>query len=129
MNVSIIQLICNIVMFVCLVFLSFCNKKLRNYINELKGDIADAKFIRQTLINQQEKKIKTLRIIYNKPFDYIRGGMGPSLSVDDVKQRMAEYVAQQIIKDNILQIKNFDSYYEGSVDFVKSETNLGEIND
>ena len=78
------------------------------------------------MINQQEKKIKTLRIIYNKPFDYIRVGMEPSLSVDDVKQYMAKHIAQQIIKDNILQIKNFDSYYEGSVDFVKSETNFWE---
>ena len=124
MNVFIIQLICNIVMFVCLVFVSFYNKKLRNYINELKGDIADAKFIRQTLINQQDKKIKTLRIIHNKPFDYISGGMGQSLRIADVKQHMAEYIAQQIIEDNILQIKEFDSYYEGSVDFVKSETNF-----
>lgn len=102
----------------------FFNKKLRNYINELKGDIADEKFERQTLINQQKKKIKTLRIIYNKPFDYIRGGTGPSLRFADVKQYMAEYIAQQIIKDNILQVKKFDSYYEGSVDFVKSETNF-----
>lgn len=124
MNVSIIQLICNIIMFACLLFVSFCNKKLRNYINELKGDVADAKFIRQTLINQQEKKIKTLRIIYNKPFDYIRVGMGPSLSFSDIKHHMAEHIAQQIIKDNILQIKNFDTYYEGSVDFVKPETNF-----
>ena len=124
MNVSIIQLICNIVMFVCCLFVSFCNKKLRNYINELKGDIADAKYIRQILVNQQEKKIKTLRIIYNKPFDYIRGDIIPNFSFAEVKKRMAEYIAQQIIKDNILQIKNFDSYYEGSVDFVKSETNF-----
>ena len=58
--------------------------------------------------------------------DYIRVGMEPSLSVDDVKQYMAKHIAQQIIKDNILQIKNFDSYYEGSVDFVKSETNFWE---
>lgn len=124
MNVSIILLICNIVMFVCLLFVSFYNKRLRNHINELKGDIADAKFIRQTLINQQEKKIKTLHITYNKPFDYVRVGMGPSLSFNDVKQHMAEYIAQQIIKDNILQIKDFGSYYKGSVDFVKSETNF-----
>lgn len=124
MTVSIIQLICNIVMFVCLVFISFCNKRLRNYINELKGDIADEKFIRQTLINQQEKKIKTLRIRYNKPFDFVREGVRPSLSFAGAKQYMAECIAQQIIKDNILQIKEFDFYYEGSVDFVKSETNF-----
>ena len=124
MNVSIIQLICNIVMFVCLLFISFCNKQLRNYINELKGDIADEKFERQILINQQKKKTKTLRIIYHKPFDYIRGGIRPNFSFDNVKQHMAECIAQQVIKDNILQIKNFDNYYEGSVDFVKSETNF-----
>lgn len=46
----------------------------------------------------------------------------PNFSLPDVKRCMAEYIAQEIIKDNILQIKNFDSYYEGSVDFVKSET-------
>ena len=94
MNVSIIQLICNIVMFICLLFVSFCNKKLRKYINELKGDIADEKFERQTLIKQQEKKIKTLRIIYHKPFDYIRGGIRPNFNFDDVKQQMAKCIAQ-----------------------------------
>lgn len=122
MNVSIILLICNIVMFICLLFVSFCNKKLRKYINELKGDIADKKFERQTLIKQQEKKIKTLRIKYHNPFNYTGGGIRPNFNFDDVKQQMAKCIAQQIIKDNILQIKNFDSYYEGSVDFVKSET-------
>lgn len=122
MNVSIIQLICIIVLSVCLIFVSFWCVALRKYINELKGDIADEKFERQTLINQQKKKVETLRIVYNKPFDYVRVGMGPSLSFNDVKQYMAEYIAQQIIKDNILQIKNFDAYYEGCVDFVKSET-------
>lgn len=116
MNVSIIQLICNIVMFVCLLFISFHNKKLRNYINELKGDIADAQFIRQTLINQQEKKIKTLRIRYNKPFDYIKGGVRQGFA--NAKQYMAECIAEQLIKDNILRIKEFDFYYEGSIDFV-----------
>lgn len=45
--------------------------------------------------------------------------MEPGLSFDDVKQHIAEYIAQQIIKDNILQIKDFGSYYKGSVDFVK----------
>lgn len=124
MNVSIIQFICNIVMFVCLLFVSFCNKKLRNYINELKGDIADAKYIRQILVNQQEKRIKTLRVIYSKPFDYIGGDIMPSFIFADVKKCMADCIAKQIIKDNILQIKNFDSYYEGSVDFVKYETNF-----
>lgn len=103
-------------------FLFFYNKQLRNYINELKGDIADEKFERQTLIKQQEKKIKTLRIIYHNPFYYTGGGIRPNFNFDDVKQQMAKCIAQQIIKDNILQIKNFDSYYEGSVDFVKSET-------
>ena len=86
-------------------FVSFCNKKLRNYINELKGDIADAKYIRQILVNQQEKRIKTLRVIYNKPFDYIGGDIMPSFSFADVKKCMADYIAKQIIKDNILQIK------------------------
>lgn len=124
MNVSIIQLICIIVLSVCLIFVSFWCVALRKYINELKGDIADEKFERQTLINQQKKKVETLRIVYNKPFDYVRVGMGPSLSFNDVKQHMAEYIAQQIIKDNILQIKDFGSYYKGSVDFVKSETNF-----
>lgn len=119
MNVAIIQLICNVVMFVCFLFVCFCNKKLRNYINELKGDIADEKFIRQTLINQQVKRIKTLRIRCNKPFDYVKGGVRQGFA--DAKQYMAECIAQQIIKDNILQIKDFDFYYEGSVDFVKSE--------
>ena len=122
MNVSIIQLFCNIVMFVCLLFVSFCNKKLRNYINELKGDIADEKFIRQTLIDQQKKKIKTLRIRYNKPFDYAKGGVRQCFA--GAKQYIAECIAEQIIKDNILQIKEFDFYYEGSIDFVKSETNF-----
>lgn len=120
MDVAIIQLICNIVIFVCLLFVCFYNKKLRNYINELKGDIADEKLIRQAVINQQEKKIKTLRIRYVKPFDYIKGGVGQGFV--DVKQYMAECIAQQIIKDNILQIKEFDFYYESSIDFVKSET-------
>lgn len=122
MNVSIIQLICNIVMFVCVLFVSFRNKELRNYISELKGDIADEKFIRQTLINQQEKKIKTLCIRHCKPFEYAIGNPRP-FSSERVKHYMAECLAQQIIKDNILQIKEFDSYYEGRVDFVKSETN------
>ena len=123
MNVSIILLICNIVMLVCLLFVSFYNKKLKNYINELKEDIADAKFIRQTLINQQDKKIKTLRIRCNKypPF-FLRENGNSSLNFANIKQYMADYIAEQIIKDNILQIKNFDTYYEGSVDFVKSET-------
>lgn len=124
MNVSIIQLICNIVMFVCLVFVSFCNKQLRNYINELKGDIADEKFERQTLINQQKKKTKTLRIIYHKPFDFVSGYVRPNLSFADAKQYIAECIVQQIIKDNSLQIKEFDYYYEGNIDFVKSETNF-----
>lgn len=123
MNVSIILLICNIVMLVCLLFVSFYNKQLRNYINELKGDISDEKFERQTLINQQEKKIKTLRIIHNKPFGYIEADIG---SFDVVKRHIAECVTQQLIKDNILQIKNFDTYYECSVDFVKSETYFQE---
>ena len=117
MDVAIIQLICNVVMFVCLLFVCFYNKKLRNYINELKGDIADAKFIRQTLIDLQKKKIETLRIRYNKPFDYVKGGVIQAFT--DSKQYMAECIAQQIIKDNILQIKEFDFYYEGSVNFVK----------
>lgn len=126
MSVSIIQLICITILSVCLISVSFWCISLRKYINELKGDIADEKFEKQTLINQQEKKIKTLHIIYNKPFDYARVGIKTSFSFNDVKQRMAEYIAQQIIKDNILQIKNFDSYYEGSVDFVKSEKNFQE---
>ena len=119
MNVSIIQLICNVVMFVCLLFVSFVNKKLRNYINELKGDIADEKFIRQKLINQKEKKIKTLYIRHSKPFDFRRRKVIQDFA--DEKQYMAECIAHQIIKDNILQIKEFDFYYEGRVDFVKSE--------
>jgi hypothetical protein len=56
MNVSIIQLICNIVLSVCLIFVSFWCVALKNYINELKGDIADEKFAIQTLIDQQKKK-------------------------------------------------------------------------
>lgn len=122
MNISIIYLICNIVTFVCLLFVSFYNKKLRNYINELKGDIADEKFERQTLIDSQKKKIKTLYIIYNKPLNYVKGVVRQDFS--GVKQYMTECIAHQIIKDNILQIKEFDFYYEGSVDFVKSETNF-----
>lgn len=120
MNVSIIQLICNIVMFVCLIFVSFWCVALKNYINELKGDIADKKFTIQTLIDQQKKKIKTLRIRYNKPFDYVRREVIQDFA--DAKQYMAECIAQEIIKDNILQIKEFGFYYEGRVDFVKSET-------
>lgn len=122
MNVAIIQLICNIVMFVCLLFVSFYNKKLRNYINELKGDIADEKFERQLLIDSQKKKIKTLYIRYNKPFDYFKGSVRQVFT--DAKQYMAECVAQEIIKDKTLQIKEFDFYYEGRVDLIKSETNF-----
>ena len=119
MNVAIIQLICNVVMFVCLLFVCFCNKKLRNYITELKGDIADKKFIIQKLINQQEKNIKTLCIRYSKPFYYVRREVIQDFA--DAKQSLAECIAEQIIKDNILQIKEFDFYYEGRVEFVKSE--------
>lgn len=122
MNVSIIQLICNIVMFVCILFVSFYNKKLKNHINELKEDIADEKFIRQTLINQQEKKIKTLCIRYNKPFYFAKGDVNQKFTAS--KQYMAECIAQEIIKNNILQIKEFDLYCEGRIDFVKSETNF-----
>lgn len=107
MNVSIIQLICNIVMFVCCLFVSFCNKQLRN-----------------RMINQQEKKIKTLHIRCNKSFPFLREDGKPSLDFAGAKQYMADCIAKQIIKDNILQIKDFDTYYEGSVDFVKSETNF-----
>ena len=96
-----------------MLFVSFCNKKL-------KGDIADEKFTIQTLIDQQKKKIKTLRIRYNKPLGYVKGGVRQGFA--DAKQYMAECIAEQIIKYNILQIKEFDFYYEGSIDFVKSET-------
>lgn len=121
MNTSIIHLICNIVMFVCLLFVSFCNKKLRNYINELKKTIKDEKFIKQNLINQQQKKIETLRIRYNKPFDYVTGK--PKLfSFENAKQDMAVQIANEMIKNNIIQIKEFDYYYEGKIDFVKSES-------
>ena len=120
MNVFIIQLVCIIILFVCLIFVSFWCISLRKYINELKGDIADEKFKSQILINQRDKKIKTLCIRYSKPFDYIKGGVRQNFA--DTKQYMASYIAEQIIKDNILQIKEFDFYYEGSVDFVKSET-------
>jgi hypothetical protein len=126
----IIQLICNIVLFVCWVFVVFHNKQLRNYIEELKGDIADAKFVRQTLINQQEKKIKTLRIRCSKYNSFPRKDGRASLSFNVAKRYIADSIVEQIINDNILQIKEFDSYYEGSVDFVKSETNFsGGIND
>lgn len=121
MNMFIILLICNIVMFVCLVFVVFHNKQLRNYINELKGDIADAKYIRQTIINQQEKKIKTLTIRCGKYFSFPREDRRASLNFDDVRRYMADSIAEQILKNHILQIKEFESYYEGSVDFVKPE--------
>ncbi len=120
MSVSIIQLICITILSVCLISVSFWCISLRKYINELKGDIADERYIRQTLINQQEKRIKTLCIRCSKPFDYIKGDVRQIFA--DTKQYMAKYIAEQIIKDNILQIKEFDLYYEGSVDFVKSET-------
>lgn len=115
----IILLICNIVIFVCWVFVVFHNKQLRNHINELKGNIADAKYIRQTLINQQEKKIKTLTIRCGKYFSFPREDGRASLSFDDVRRYMADSIVEQILKDKILQIKEFESYYEGSVDFVK----------
>lgn len=122
MSVFIIQLVCIIILFVCLIFVSFWCISLRKYINELKGDIADEKFKNQILINQRDKKIETLCIRYSKPFDCIKVGVRQNFA--DTKQYMASYIAEQIIKDNILQIKEFDLYYEGSVDFVKSETNF-----
>lgn len=118
----IIQLICSITVFVCCLFIILYNKQLRNYINKLKEDIADEKIERQTFIKQHNKKIATLNFMYSKTFNYVAGDF-ISNSADTkqcMKENAARSIAQHLIENNLIQIEEFDTYYQCNISFVQA---------
>ena len=126
MSAYTIYLICIIILSVSLIFVSFWCDKLRKHIKELKGTIADEKYIRQTVINQQQKKIKTFSFRYNKPLDYVTGNPRLNLNLEIIKQDMIKEIVKQMIEDNIFQIKEFDFYYEGKLFYIKPDSFLNQ---
>lgn len=122
----IIQLMCSIIVFLCCLFMFIHKKQLRNYINELKEVIADENNKRQIFIEQHNKKIETLSFICNKTSEYVFdcGAEGFITNSAEMKQEMKENIAkgvvQYMIENNIIQIKEFDSYYKCNITFVKA---------
>lgn len=118
----IIMLVCNIVMFVSLLIVSFCNKKLRKHNKELEIEIKRNKKETYVVNNsfQQSVKIepvfvshsKYLVISEDKRFEY---GLG------FVKKAISEKLAEKLIAGNFLIIEDEGLNYEGKILLLKKD--------
>lgn len=132
MITTIITLVCNIITFCCLLVVSFWCKKLRNYNKRLVAENIDLRMNKESIFKQalkiarDELKIRTLIIRQSKPFDYRERKFLENNDFEYIKRNMANELADKLTEDNIFQVRVFDNYYEGKIDFV--ERKQGGIN-
>lgn len=118
----IIMLVCNIVMFVSLLVVSFCNKKLRKNNKELEIEIKRNKKETYIVNNsfQQSVKIEPVFVRHLK-YLVISEDKIHEFGLEFIKNSISQELAKKLIKDNFLIIEDKGYYYEGKILLLKKD--------